>query len=249
MKTNSVKPQIVFIIPARKGSKRLKNKNSLTLAGRPLIWYTVEAAMAFKDNNPEYESRAVISTDIPDIIKYLYGIGRPAIEKRPERLATDTASTYDVVRDLVPKIEIRDGVVFDVIVILQPTSPLRDALDIRGAIKCFFRKKANAVISMCRAEVPVQWLFSIDGKGGMNPFMRMKSKRFSTPKQSLPELYRLNGAIYVFKRDFVMDAMRKNKNNVLSAKTYAYVMPENHSVDIDDKYDMLYASALLNQRS
>lgn len=241
------KSKILFIIPARKGSKRLKNKNLLMLNGWPLIWYTAEAAMKFKDNNPQYESKIVISTDIPDVIQYLRGIGKPAIEERPEKLATDTASTYDVVRDLVPRIEVRDGVVFDVIVILQPTSPLRDARDMRVALKLFFSKKANAIISMCRALTPVQWLFNVDKKGAMNPFVRMKSKRFSTPKQALPELYQLNGAIYVFKRDFVMDTMRKNGNNVLSSRTYAYIMPKERSVDIDDKYDMLYASVLLTK--
>ena len=219
------------IIPARGGSKRLPNKNILPLSGKPLVAWTIEAALG-----SSYIDRSVVTSDSDEILKIgeKYGVG---LIKRPQELACDTSSTIDAIKHAIEVI----GNEYDFTVLLQPTSPLRTSKHIDEAIKFLEDKKAEAVISVCENEHPPLWSNTLPDDLSMKTFLRKDiiNKR----SQDLPKYYRLNGAIYICKTSKLLE-----KNTFfLDDNIYAYVMDRKSSIDIDDKLDLLYAYVIINE--
>ena len=217
------------IIPARGGSKRLPNKNILDLNGKPLIAWSIEAAKKSK-----YIDKIVVSSDSEEILKIAkkYDVN---IIKRPDELATDTASSIDVVKHVI-----KNYPGYEYIVLLQPTSPLRTEKHIDEAIELLERKKADAVISVCEMDHSPLWSNILPENLSMENFLRedVKNKR----SQDLPKYYRLNGAIYICKTDKFLE-----KNTFfLDQNIYAYVMDRKSSVDIDNEIDFKLVEVLLN---
>jgi CMP-N-acetylneuraminic acid synthetase len=172
------------VIPARGGSKRLPRKNVLDLAGKPLIAWTIEAAKQSK-----YIDHFVVSTDDQEITDVSKQFGAEVLT-RPGELATDTASSVDVVLHSINAQQKQ----YDYVILLQPTSPLRTAQHIDEAIELLFEKNANAIISVCETDHSPLWSNTLHEDGNMDNFIReeVKGKR----SQDLPTYYRLNGAIF-----------------------------------------------------
>ena len=219
------------IIPARGGSKRLPNKNILPLSGKPLVAWTIEAALG-----SSYIDRSVVTSDSDEILKIgeKYGIG---IIKRPKKLALDTSATIDVIKHAIEII----GNEYDFTVLLQPTSPLRTSKHIDEAIEFLEDRKAEAVISVCENEHPPLWSNTLPNDLSMKNFLRKDiiNKR----SQDLPKYYRLNGAIYICKTSKLLE----QNTFLIDDNIYAYVMDRKSSVDIDDRLDFLYVYTIINE--
>lgn len=222
----------IAVIPARSGSKGLKNKNIKLLNGKPLLVYSIEAAL-----KSELFDCVHVSTDseqYADIARE-YGANVPFL--REEELATDSAGTWDVLRRVVEQYK-ELGKTFDTVCLLQPTSPLRDGEDIQKAYQIYRKKEADSVISVCEAEHSPLLCNVLDEEGSMQGFINMNK---IGRRQELSKYYRLNGAIYIQRIELLM-----KKQDLYGERSYAYVMEKLHSVDIDDAFDFLMAEAALN---
>lgn len=222
------------IIPARSGSKGLKNKNIREINGKPLIAYSIEAAIqsgAFDE--------VMVSTDselYADIAKQ-YGAKVPFL--RSGKTSTDTASSWDMV-DEVLQMYLKDGKTFDTFMLLQPTSPLRTKSEICDAYELMENKNADAIVSVCEAEHPPMYCNTIPHDYSMTNFLAQSDK--GKRRQDNEKYYRLNGAIYLAKVDFfLMD------HDIYRQNCYALIMRKENSVDIDDEYDFIVAEALLKK--
>ncbi|WP_339782579.1 acylneuraminate cytidylyltransferase family protein [uncultured Marinobacter sp.] len=224
---------VVAIIPARGGSHRLPGKNIKLLAGKPLIAWTIEAAL-----NSRVLDGIVVSSDDEDILNEArkYPV---KVLKRPDYLATSSATTFDTLLhclDLLPSQEIA----VDQIMLLQPTSPLRTAEDIDRALALKKESGACSVISVCECEHSPLWTNVLNEKGDMEEFI--PSQLLNKRSQDLPVYYRLNGAIYVAD----VDEFRKYRGFFMP-NSRAYVMPAECSVDIDTEMDFKLSQLLLEK--
>ncbi|MDH6632074.1 UNVERIFIED_ORG: pseudaminic acid cytidylyltransferase [Lelliottia amnigena] len=222
----------IALIPARGGSKRLPDKNIKQLHGKPLIAWTIEAAIL-----SQLFDKVIVSTDsekISEVAKH-YGAEVPFI--RPAEISGDTASTADVVKHAIDFINKNYAASVETICLLQPTSPLRNSSHIEEAYKLYARKNANSVISVCELEHPIQLCNTLDNNLSMNDFISSENIRRS---QDYDKYYRLNGAIYIFNSCHV-----NNIAGIYDSKSYAYVMDRFSSIDIDVKEDFMLAEALM----
>ncbi|BAT72262.1 N-acylneuraminate cytidylyltransferase [Thermosulfidibacter takaii ABI70S6] len=222
----------IAIIPARGGSKRLPNKNILPLAGKPLVAWTIEAALDSK-----YLDEIILSSDDEKILEIGKSYGITSI-KRPHYLADDTAKTVDVILYHLELIEPEP----DYTVLLQPTSPLRTSKHIDEAIEWLSEKNADAVISVSEIGFPIEWCNVLPEDKNLVNFI--KDEHLNVRSQDLPKRYRINGAIYVVKTEKFM----KHQTFFLKKNVYAYVMDRISSVDIDDQFDFLFAEFLITKR-
>lgn len=225
--------RIVAIIPARQGSKRLKEKNLLLLGKRPLIAWSIEQA-----KRSRYLDRIIVSTDSQEIaeISKAYGAEIPFL--RPSFLSTDRAKTEDVLLHAINWLEERQQS-YEVTVLLQPTSPLRTSEDIDSSIELLFSKRAKAIVSVCQTEYPSFWCNRLSKNKGMKNFMRKERE-----DNRLSKFYRLNGAIYVVFSDYF-----KRYKRFFGNRTFAYIMSQENSIDIDTELDLKFAEFLLESRS
>ena len=223
--------KLLAFIPARSGSKGLKDKNIKQFCGKPLMAYTIEAA---KESG--LFSEVFVSTDSEQYanIARQYGADVPFL--RSEALASDTASTDDAIIEALEKFKER-GKEFDVICILQPTSPLRTAEDIKNAYKTLVKKAKVGVVSVCEPDHSPLWCNTISSDGSMAGFL---SRDLGQQRQELDKYYRINGAIYFVYRDaFDEDPFLYREGS------YAYVMDRERSVDIDSELDFRMAEVLM----
>ena len=170
--------KLLAIIPARKGSKRILNKNKKIIAGKPLIRWTIDAAKKVDEI-----SEIIVTTDDEDIINIAKKCNVTYV-KRDDSLATDNASSIDVIFDVLNKVNNR----FDYLILLQPTSPLRNSYDIKKAIGLIKEKKADAIISVTETDHPVQWMNILPLSCSMNNFI--SDKYINTRSQDLEKYYR-----------------------------------------------------------
>lgn len=221
------------IIPARGGSKRLPRKNVLDLAGKPLIAWSIEAGMQSK-----YIDRVVVSSDDNEILSVAQTRGAQTLQ-RPKELASDTATTMDVLFHVIENVQ----EAYDYIVLLQPTSPLRNAKDIDAAIEYLLEKKAQSIVSVCEIEHSPLWTNTLPEDRNMHGFL--KDEVLNKRSQDLELYYRLNGAIYICKTEELL----QERSFFLNEGVYAYEMTQEKSIDIDTKLDFLIAETLLNASS
>nr|WP_317200233.1 acylneuraminate cytidylyltransferase family protein [uncultured Psychrobacter sp.] len=222
----------IAIIPARGGSKRLPRKNVKLLRGKPLIGWTIEAAL--KSNVFDH---VFVSTDDMEIANISKDFGAEVPFLRPMALASDTATTNDVVTHLVEWFEKKYKKEVNMIAILQPTSPLRSAKHISEAVQLMQTKGAKAIVSVCKLEHPIQFCNKLGVDGSMNGFIDIKNIKRT---QDLEPHYRLNGAIYIFIRDYIGQL-----DTIYREGTYAYLMSNELSIDIDLEFDFKLARFLL----
>lgn len=226
-------PRILGLIPARGGSKRLPRKNILPLAGKPLIAWTIEAALGSASL-----SKVIVSTDNQEIARVAKRHGAEVPFMRPQELASDNAAGLDVMLHALRSLESM-GETYDYLLNLQPTSPLRTSEDIDEAVQTLIRNQADAVISVCETDHPPEWSNTLPADNSLGAFFRPGIR--STRSQDLPTSYRLNGAIYLF------DCQRLLQSESLDMddKAYAYIMPRERSIDIDTGMDFRVAQAML----
>lgn len=224
--------KILALITARGGSKRLPRKNILKLADKPLIAWTIESALESK-----YIDRVVVSTDDDEIasISRCHGADVPFV--RPPEFSTDKASSIEVIRHAVGELE-RLGDAYEYLVLLQPTSPLRNASHIDTAIELFVSKNANCVVSVCEIDHPIEWTGLLPDDCSIDDFF--SDGALSRRSQDFQKRYRLNGAIYIVN---IRQALEQN-SLLLKESGYGFVMKRHDSVDIDEYVDFLYAEVL-----
>ena len=227
------KESIVAVIPARGGSQRLPGKNIKLLVGKPLIAWTIEAAI-----NSQLVNTVVVSSDDDEILKIAnkYPV---EVQKRPDYLATATATTFETLVSCL-NVLAEEGREFEQIMLLQPTSPLRTSEDIDRAVQLKKDSGASSVIGVCECEHSPLWANVLNGQGEMDDFL--PSHLLNKRSQDLPTYYRLNGAMYI-------SDVEKFKDNFgfFMTKSRAYIMPPERSIDIDTEIDFKLCRLMLEE--
>ncbi|AAO09307.1 TPA: NTP transferase domain-containing protein [Vibrio vulnificus] len=228
--------KILAITPARGGSKRLPGKNIKNLNGKPLIQWTIDAALAVQEI-----ARVMVTTDCDEIAEIAKKAGAEVPFIRPPELATDTSSSSDVIRHALDFYRAQ-GEEFDFVLLLQPTSPIRSADDIRHAIEQLIAHTADAVVSVCPCDHSPLWANTLPDDRSMADFIRHEVSQLRS--QDLPDYYRINGAIYLTR----VSRFYQENSLFLSSNIFAYVMDNESSVDIDHELDFLIAETVLKYR-
>ncbi len=228
--------KVLAIIPARSGSKRLPGKNIKKLSGKPLIQWTIESAL-----NSRYIDEIAISTDckfVVDIAKQ-NNIQVPFL--RPKELAQDSSTTIDVVVHTLNHYQAK-GEPFELVVLLQPTSPLRTSMHIDDGLELSCHKDATSVISVCEAEHSPIWANTLPEDCSMSNFL--PREYVNVRSQDIKTFYRLNGSLYISKAKHLL----KTKSFFADEKTFAFKMSQEDSVDIDTMLDFQLAEVLFKNR-
>lgn len=223
----------IAIIPARSGSKGLIDKNIRLMNGKPLIWYSINAAI---ESNCFDE--VMVSTDSERYAKIAKECGASVPFLRSTNNSSDKADSWDVVREVLSKYK-ELGKEFDTVMLLQPTSPLRMAKDILESFFILKEKNARSVVSVCETEHSPLWCNTLPDNECLDGFLRPEIIE-SVGRQSLPTYYRINGAIYLTK------VSNDIGTDLYSDTGYAYIMPREKSIDIDTELDFKMAEFMLN---
>ena len=213
----------------------MPRKNLLPLCGKPLIAHTIEAARAARSIQ-----RVVVSTDSQEIAEVARQYGAEVPFLRPPELAGDETPTLPVLQHVVTQLKATDGSEPEIIVLLQPTSPLRRARDVDKAVALLQLTGADSVVSLCLAEHHPFWMKRLEGDRAV-PFLENIPER--TRRQDLPTVYRLNGAIYVTRCEILL-----KQNLLLGRDIRGLVMDAESSVDIDTPLDWKIAVHLTQER-
>ncbi len=227
------RPTFLAVIPARCGSKGLPGKNIMPLHGKPLIAWSIDAALSSR-----YISDTVVSSDCEEILSVARKYNALAL-KRPKELALDSSPSEPLITHAIESLE-KEGRFYDFVVLLQPTSPLRDSKDIDNAIESMLNKRGNASISVYEPSHSPFKAFVTKENGFLKgivdddkPFMR---------RQDLPSVYLTNGAIYIVSTEMFLKTQR-----LFTDKTVPYVMPIEKSIDIDTIDDFEVAEKALEK--
>ena len=225
---------MLAIIPARCGSKGLPGKNIKDLYEKPMIAYTVEAALKSK-----HIEDVIISTDCREIEGVAKNLGAQSYFLRPDFLASDTAKAIDNYIYTIDRLNDEFGYKIEDFIVLQPTSPLRLTCDIDKAIEMFKRKGADSVVSFTEESHPIKWHKYISKEGKFeNIFNETLLNR-----QDYQVSYFPNGAIFVFNYELIKRKLYYSDNS------YAYIMPRSRSIDVDTLEDFKYAEFLMGKKN
>lgn len=234
--------KILAFIPARGGSKRVLNKNIRCCAGRPLLYWTISAAQMSK-----FDLFLHVSTDSQEIADCAGEFGVTVPFLRSSFLSSDTVDLFGAYEETILAYKRRD-IVFDYIIVLQPTSPLRSYHDIDNALDLLTlerKRNCSSVISISELEHPGQWSMDMDEDGTINKFARQFDALSKVRSQDFKKSFRLNGAIYASG----VDDLLKYKTFFLSkGDVHPLIMPKERSIDIDDENDFELAQFLLNRK-
>jgi len=233
-RTGPTNPRVLFLIPARGGSKGLPGKNLAPVGGIPLVGRAARLGR-LAARSLGAGSRVVCSTDDPRIADTAREWGAEAPFLRPPELASDGARSIDVAFHALEALP--DD--FDALVLLQPTSPLTEVDDVLKAI-ALHQEGGLPVVSVCPAEHPAEWLYAIDQAGRL---ARLLAVAPPDQRQQARQTFRANGAVYVSS-----PASLRNHDSFFGAETRAFVMPNERSVDIDSVNDLQAARAWLASR-
>ncbi len=222
--------KILALIPARGGSKGIKDKNIISLAGKPLIFYSIEAA-----KHSKYIDDIVVTTDSEKIaeISKQYGASIPFM--RPIELAADTSKTIDTILHAIQTLKTM-GKEYDVLILLQPTQPLRTNKDIDEAIEIYYQNKEEGLVSVSPVDDSPLLIRSISNDGKL---LNLLSQNSTCRRQDMPEYYKVNGCIYINKIDEI------DKNTSFNDNKVPFIMRKEHSVDIDELSDLWMAEYYL----
>lgn len=224
----------IAIIPARSGSKGLPDKNIKELNGKPLIALSIEAALS-----SGCFDTVMVSTDSEKYAQIAKKYGAKVPFLRSERTSSDTATSWDTVQEVLDGYK-ELGQEFDTFCLLQPTSPLRTGEDIRKAYELFMASASFAVVSVCEAEHSPLWCGQLPDNHEFIGFMNPESQK---RRQDTGKFYRLNGAIYIVNiGKFETDRFFYHEGS------FAYIMPQDRSVDIDTEIDFRLAELLMEKQ-
>jgi CMP-N,N'-diacetyllegionaminic acid synthase len=222
---------VLGLIPARSGSKGVRNKNIREVGGKPLIAWTIAAARTSK-----YIDRLVLSSDGPQIADVARAHGCDVPFMRPAELATDEADSMSVVRHALATLPER----YDFVVLLQPTSPLRIDADIDATLELCVKTGAPSSVSVCQPDKSPYWMMTMADGAVLTPLI--PGEWLSSRRQDQPVVYAMNGAVYVVRTERIAAG-----EQFLSAGTVGYVMPKERSFDIDTELDLTIVDNLLNK--
>lgn len=225
-------PKILAVITARGGSKGLVRKNVLDLAGMPLIAWTIQAAKQSK-----YIDKVILSSDDDEIIAVAEQYGCEVPFRRPAALATDEASSLDVLFHAIEQVP-----EYDYVIVLQPTSPLRTSTDIDNAFEMMILSEADACASVCEVAKTPYWMYSLGPNKVLNRLLPMPTGGHR--RQALPTAYELNGAIYLIKIESLY-----TEKSLTPEQTIAFEMSRERSIDIDCLLDFQKCETYLDQES
>ena len=213
---------VLGLIAARGGSKGVPGKNIFVVNGRPLIQWSIDTAHASR-----YIDRLILSSDDSAIMEIARNAGCEVPFRRDAALASDTASAIDVVADALLRVP---G--YDIVVLLQPTSPLRIAADIDGALELLVSSGAGACVTVREVDEHPYWMFRLGDDGRLSRFAE-PAGGMPLRRQDLPPAWSLNGAVYVANCDWFLQ-----HRTFLSPATVGYPMPADRSLDIDTFEDI-----------
>lgn len=228
---------MIAIIPARGGSKGLPGKNIKSLNGKPLIAYTIEAALKSKSID-----QVIVTTDSKEIATIASDYGASVPFLRPDELASDTASAVDVYLHAVEFVMKESGAQIEKFVVLLPTAPMRTEKHIDEAMELFTTSRASTLISVKEAETPISWYFDMEGdkrilNAGFGNIANSVANRQLNTQYYVP-----NGAIYVLDYNLL-----KEKRTYYCDNTIGYLMSVRDSVDIDTIDEFEYAEYLMRK--
>ena len=229
--------RLLALIPARGGSRRLPNKNLKKLAGRSLLEWAIKGAQG-----SEYIDQIIVSTDNVKIAGEAALLGLSVPFMRPDNLANDYSETIDVVRHAITTLEAK-GEIFEYVVLLQPTSPLRTGDHIDEAIDLMKSKNCECIVSVTKSTHPIELTDTLPQDHSMGKFG--ENKKIKNRSQEFPERFYPNGAVYLFN---VRKALKEN-TVFLKHSCYAYIMSGSTSIDIDDQDDFDIAEALAHRNN
>jgi CMP-N,N'-diacetyllegionaminic acid synthase len=223
---------MIALIPARGGSKSLPNKNILDLAGKPMIAYTIEAALSAKSIN-----RVIVSTDSEKIANISKEYGAEIPFMRPKDLAEDHSYSIDTYIYTINKINEQSDTIIDEFVVLLPTSPFRTGKHIDEAIDYFYKTNADSIISIEKLDRPLEWMLEID----KDEILKLKYNQtlLQGNRQYATKLFAPNGAIYILRNSLLI----KNRS-YYSEKTKGYIMDKISSIDVDEPEDFEIANII-----
>lgn len=225
----------LVVIPARGGSKGIPNKNLTLLKNKPLIWYTLNAAL-----KSQVKDHVFVSSDSLEILNYCSTQGVRMDYWRPENLATDEAGMSEVLMDVIYHLDKKQSKPENII-LLQPTSPLRTATDIDRAIQFFEEQKKSTLVGVCAMrEHPFECIKN-DLRSGWQ-FLAKPNKTVSRRQDYKEKFYYINGAMYIVNTDFFLN----NKKTIVEGETALFEMAEQNVIDIDEPLDLCLAEGYLN---
>lgn len=228
-----INEKFLVIIPARGGSKGIPRKNIKLLNGKPLILYTIELARALFN-----DTRICVSTEDNEIKEISSCNGFNIEYTRPKKLAMDKSSTRDVVIDVINFYE-KKGVLFDTIILLQPTSPFRKSEHLISSME-LYSEELDMVVSVKKAKSnPYYNLFEEDENG----YLELSKKGNFTSRQTTPSVYEYNGAIYIFSKKSI-----KQKEFSEFKKVKKFIMSETDSIDLDEQLDWEFSEFILQKK-
>lgn len=228
--------KVLGLITARGGSKGLPGKNIKNLCGKPLIAWSIDSAKGSK-----YLDQLVVSTDSREIADVAIEYGAEVPVLRPAELATDTAPTYAAINHIVDYLEAQ-GKAFDILVLIEPTSPLRESSDIDKALEDMLEARADSVVSVCLAEAvhPAYMLQMTDNR-------RLKSSNSggfkNVRRQDLEPNYFPEGTVYAARIDKLREHQTFYQDNMIG-----YAVPKWKSPEVDDIVDFLHIEAIMRHR-
>jgi len=230
--------KILAVIPARGGSKGVVRKNIRSICGKPLIAFTIETALAAR----HHLFRTIVSTDDSEIAAVARDHGADVPFLRPAELAGDKVPTLPVLQHAVNFIEAQDDIKLDWVLLLQPTAPLRVLEDIEASLTVASQNKCDSVISVVQvfAEHPILMKRIEDNR--LLPYC-IEEKEGTRRQDYQPPAYMRNGAIYLTRRDILMD-----KNSIWGEFIRPYVMPPERSISIDSELDLKLVELILQGR-
>lgn len=224
--------RILALIPARGGSKGIKDKNIVELCGKPLIAHSIECGL-----NSQYVDAVVVTTDSEIIAETARKFGARVPFMRPAALASDTAKTVDAVLHAVKTLE-NMGERYDILLLLQPTQPLRTSTDVDGAIEHYFACGCEDLVSVSEvADHPILMRTVENGQ-----LKKMLSCSSTCRRQDMPVYYRVNGCVYLNAINTLNEQTSFNDNPI------PYIMQRSHSVDIDAPEDLYVAEYYMKNR-
>lgn len=224
-----MKPKILALIPARGGSKGIQKKNIKLLFGKPLIAWTIDQA-----KKSEYLNKIIVTTEDEEIGEISRSWGADII-KRPKELAKDESPTIDAIFHALEVLK-SENYNPDIIILLQPTSPLRTTKDIDNAMELFLNTNCESVVSVCELKHSPYWCFEIE-KGYLKSLFGDEYLR--RRRQDLENVYMPNGAMYIS----TPENLRKYKG-FYCLRTIPYIMPPERGIDIDNEVDFMLAELL-----
>jgi N-acylneuraminate cytidylyltransferase/CMP-N,N'-diacetyllegionaminic acid synthase len=233
--------KLLAIIPARGGSKGIPHKNIAPVGGKPLIAWTIEAALT-----SGFVERCVVSTDDEQIAVAAMNVGADVPFLRPEKLARDDTPGIEPVLHAVQWLDEHEGYQPDYVMLLQPTSPLRSAKDIKAAIDLADVNNADSVISICEVSYHPYWTMRLSEDCTLVNFLEMNLDSLLDKyprRQDLPPAYAENGAIYLVRRSVLLE-----HRSLYGKRMYGYVMPSERSLDLDSPWDLHLAELILKDR-